>query len=448
MARTRSTKPAKSLAIEKSTPEPSTTTSNAKPLPPSSANPPKALVLPKNVSPESRIVTLDNPANGAPSRYLFCPENGFYEFTRICAPKKMPRSWLITSDAQKEQTDEGKDAQNDDGESLGSGYITKNPDLFIATPIDTLFLALPALAPKSAKQTKQHFLALDDYLDTLSTSSPHFRALLSQHPSLRTRIEKRLSACCDSVDAGDEKMYRLSLDKLLAILVKKAEKMCERGFPSSMEDRFIKPALEIPVMSVRREELSVSIVSETQESTTVVEEASDSQTTATATLESQTTITTLESQTTATTTPPSEEHQPQLTTPPTIPPLLRLRQSLTYLLHAYIPATLRTPLLTLLNSPSSPLNLTPLENHLATLSTLRAEAQALRSISDNISRKRGYQEDDEEKAAEREEKKRKKEEEEKRKKGESRSIKQLKKVDTSGMKKLSSFFTKAPAKKA
>jgi hypothetical protein len=133
-----------------------------------------------------------------------------------------------------------------------------------------------------------------------------------------------------------------------------------------------------------------------------------------------------------------------------VPGLLRLRTALTYIFNAYVPRTLHTPLQTLLSSAQSTLALpsfTTLDTHLTALAKLKAEAVALRSISDNISRKRGYEED-EEKAAEREEKKRKKEEEDRRKKSENRSIKQLKKVDTSGMKKLSSFFSKVPAKKA
>lgn len=89
----------------------------------------------------------------------------------------------------------------------------------------------------------------------------------------------------------------------------------------------------------------------------------------------------------------------------------------------------------------------PLDQHLAKVKEAKAEVQALRSLSDNISRKRGCLDDDD--AAEaRAEKKRKKDEEDQRKKAESRGIKQLKKVDTSGMQKLSSFFTKGPKAKA
>ncbi|KAH7552758.1 hypothetical protein BM1_08709 [Bipolaris maydis] len=412
MARTRS-KPAKATPTE-TTPEPTTCT--AKSLPASAPNPPKLFVLPKNASQDVRIVTLDNPANETPSRYLFCPERGFYEFTRIAAPKKDCRSWLITSNDSTTQEQEEK--EDTDASRIGSGYVAKSADLFIATPIDLLFLILPALAPKTAKDTKQHFLAFDDYLDTLSSSSPHWKALLSQHASLKSMLENRIRFICDTVDAGDETMYRISLPKLLEVLVAKAERMIQRGLPASLEEKFIKTALDIPVMNIKREESTLSAVS----------------TSNTETLESETTTTT-------TTTTQEDPVTPALTTPPEIPHLLRLRTSLTYLTSSYLPTSL-TSLLTPLLTP----RFTPLTAHLSTIAALKAEAAALRSITDNVSRKRAVLEDDD-KMAEREEKKRKKEEEDKKKKMEGRGIKQLKKVDTSGMRKMSSFFTKVDKKK-
>ena len=93
--------------------------------------------------------------------------------------------------------------------------------------------------------------------------------------------------------------------------------------------------------------------------------------------------------------------------------------------------TLRTPLLALLSA-----RFAPLEAHLSSIAALKSEALSLRSLSDNISRKRAVELD--------EEKKRKKEEEAIKKKNEGRGVKQLKKVDTSGMKKMSSFFTVKP----
>jgi hypothetical protein len=438
MARATRSKPAPKA--KQATPEP--TVSTAKPLTASTSNPPKLFVLPKNTSKDARILTLDNPSNGAPSRYFFCPYKGFHEFTRIAAPKKECRSWLITG--EKTEKDE---PQTEEESRIGTGYITKSPDLFIATPIDTLFLILPAFAPKDTKQTEtQLFLALDDYLDKLSTSSPHWRALLSQHPSLKTTIEKKMHTISDTVDAGDETMYRLNPSKLLTILLKKAERMVSHGLPPSLEEKYIKTALEVPIMSVKREDSTLTSTTVTETNTEVeVLADKDSQT------PSELSITTsMESQVSVDTTitiPDTEEETMEkaaLTTPPEIPHLLRLRISLTYLTSTYLPVTLLPTISTLLASNTTP-SFTALDTHLSSIRKLKSEAQALRSISDNISRKRAF-ECDEEKIAEREEKKRKKEEEDKKKKSEGRGVKMLKKVNTSGMRKMSSFFTAAPKK--
>ncbi|KAG9192798.1 hypothetical protein G6011_11532 [Alternaria panax] len=419
MARTRS-KPAEATPRE-STPEP--TTSTARSLPASTPNPPKLFVLPKHTSADARIVSLDNPANETPSRYYFCPDQGFHEFTRIAAPKKDCRSWLITGEKSQDGTTEEADASR-----IGSGYIAKSADLFIATPIDILFLVLPALTPKSAKDTKQHFLAFDDYLDALSSASPHWRTLLSQYPTLKPMVETRMRRICDTVDAGEETMYRLSHPKLLSTLVAKAERMVKSGLPPSLEEKYIKTALEIPIMSIKREESTLSAISAPTTAADTVEEKENKPTA----VDSQTSVET------NITTPDPTPSKPTLTTPTEIPHLLRLRTSLTYLLTAYIPPPLRTPLLALLTP-----RFTPLESHLQSIAALKSEALSLRSLSDNISRKRAI-ELDEEKIAEREEKKRKKEDEERKKKSEGRGVKQLKKVDTSGMRKMSSFFTVKP----
>lgn len=415
MARATRSKP----APKEPTPEP--TPSTIKPLPASTSNPPKLFILPKDTSSDARIVTLDNPATSTPSRYYFCPSKGFHEFTRIAAPKKACRSWLLTSQDDTPTTDDGSAAQETEGEAgLGSGYVTKDATLFLATRIDLLFLILPALAPESAKDTKQHFLALDDYTDALSTTSPHWRTLLTQHPTLRTTLEKKMRTVCDTVDAGSEIMYRISHTKLLAVLVKKAERMVRNGLPPSMEEKFVKSALEVPVMSIRREDSSLSAVSAS---------------TPTADAETQPTNP-------ATPSPASAEPQTQTPTPPEIPHLLRLRTTLSYLTSSYLPPTLHAPITTLISTSTTP-NFAPLTTHLSAIGALKAEAAALRSISDNVSRKRQFA-CDEEQLAEREEKRRKKEDEELRKKREGRGVRALKKVDTSGMKKMSAFFTVRP----
>ena len=297
----------------------------------------------------------------------------------------------------------------------------KNADMFLATPIDLLFLILPALAPKSAKEEKQHFLALDDYTDKLSSSSGHWQTLLAQHPSLKGMLEKKMRSLCDTVDAGDETMYRLSQSKLVSNLVKKAERMVKNGLPPSMEDKLVKTALDIPVMSIRRSDSTLSAVSE-----------SDTPTPAAA------------SPPTDTTTPAAADvpAPAALQTPDPIPRLLRLRTALSYLSSSYLPPALQATVSAQLATSSTP-DFAPLTSHLSALAKLKSEAAALRSISDNMSRKRQF-ECDEDKMAEREEKKRKKEDEERKKKSESLGVKKLRKVDTSGMKKMSAFFSVKP----
>lgn len=113
--------------------------------------------------------------------------------------------------------------------------------------------------------------------------------------------------------------------------------------------------------------------------------------------------------------------------------------------ESYIAQDLGARLDELLASAESPLDFKPLKDRLEHLAKLRAEALASRSLGD-FSRKRNLE--DEDAAESRAEKKRRKEAEEKKKKAEqSRGVRELKKVDTSGMKKMSDFFGKAAAKK-
>jgi hypothetical protein len=80
----------------------------------------------------------------------------------------------------------------------------------------------------------------------------------------------------------------------------------------------------------------------------------------------------------------------------------------------------------------------PLEQYMAELAKLKAEVMATRAATENT-RKRGLEEEDDERA---EKRRRKEEEEQKKKAGVSKGVRDLKKVNTSGMKKLSEFFKK------
>ncbi|KAI5201203.1 hypothetical protein AUEXF2481DRAFT_3901 [Aureobasidium subglaciale EXF-2481] len=386
-----------------------------------SNNPPLLFVLPEGASPDARVVTLPNPATTAPSRYFFCPTKGIHEFTKVAVPKKTPRSWLITPE---QSTTGGPDA----GSIVDRGYTVENADLFVATPVDPLFVLLPALMP-AADSHEQLFLTIDDHLDKLAEKAKHLTQLL-RSTKIQQSFEKRADAVCDKVDLGHEKMFRLSNEKLLAELLKKASRMVANGLPASLESHFVEEALRIPMMAVQRTgsqgEETPSRDTDTATPSTATEQSQPSQTSA---------VTEATSLTSASD-----------STPDDITNLLRLRTALNLLFSTYIPSSLHTPLNTLLKSPTSPADFAPLDAHLGHIADAKRRAQALRSLSDNVSRKRSAYNDEE--AEEREAaKKRKKEEEEAKKKNTSRAVKQLGKVNTTGMMKLSSFFTKAPAKK-
>ena len=427
--------------------------------------PPKLLILPAGRSRQARICTLSHPRTSNPSRYLFDPEKGICEFTKVAAPKSTFRSWLIGQAGLARQTigkDDTKEASSTEtfhvaneeaaldieqatDRPISDGYVLKNAELLIATPIDYLFLILPCFASPSAADSpskKRLFLSADDLLEKLSEKSKHFNQI-SSHANIRQAMEDRMQAVSDTVDAGDEKMYRLSEQKLLSELVLKAENMIARGLPSTIEEKFIRKALETPVLVLKREESTISEANASQNDTAM----SDS--TISDTADSQISTTTSESKASATSAATdmtiSDEPIPP-SNPTSLYHLLRLRTAISYMLSSYVPYSLSTTLEALLSSTESPIDFAPLNKHLADIAKLRAEALASRSLGD-FSRKRSmYEEDD---AVEtRAEKKRREEEEVKRKKaGESRGIRDLKKVDTKGMKKMSDFFGKAAAKK-
>ncbi|KAI1141820.1 hypothetical protein F5Y05DRAFT_274457 [Hypoxylon sp. FL0543] len=451
MARTTRSK-ASASAAAKSDPK-STTTSDSKSkytLPAESLNPPKLFILPTKATKDARIVSLLNPRYGKPTRYLVCPETGIYEFTRIAAPKSMPRSWLI------EYGDTGKveEKTSEDRTELGS-YITKGADLFVATPVDPIFLILPAFAEQSAstKDGKRMFISSDDHLDSIRDASPHLSEIL-RWGKVRALLESRMAAICDTAEAGDETMFRFSEDKLLAEVLGKARKMSEQSLPKSMEDKFVAKTLEAPVLGVKREDTTVSVLqtqtqvqSETSTPTSEVltpklesadsQSVSSTETTTSSASEASTAATSVVAAESITTT---AEVIPTLHASPEVIRLQRLRTAFTFICSCYIsPAQAKLLQTKLKEAKPPPVDFSPLDTYLEEISKLRQEAAAARSMAD-YSRKRVL---DDEELAERNEKKRKKDEEDKRKKaGESRGVRDLKKVNTAGMKKMSDFFKK------
>lgn len=434
--KTRSRKTTKP-ATSKETPDANTNT--AKELAPSVVNPPYIFVLPKDASSAARIITLPDPASSSPNRYFVCPEKGFFEFTKIAAPKKACRSWLLAPDSQAKKEVEDDSNEELPKEQQDESYVLEKPDMFVATPVDPLFIILPLLTGGETGS----YLTFSDFIYTTERGGlVQLQQLLRQSnfAGLEKKIGGRMEAICDCLDMGDgeDKMYQLSIKKLAVALATKANRMAKGRLPASMEDRFVKQALEVPVLSVKREDSSISIAAE--DATPGAESKDDTSQNPTTTI-SDAMISTPASSVAVT---PVEDKS---TAADQIMGLLRVRTALDFLIISYTPTSLRSAIQDILKAPTSPVDFAPLDKHLEYVAGLKKQAQALRSLSDNISRKRSA-EDDEDALDKAEAKRKKKEEDEIKKKNTSRGVQQLAKANTAGMKKLSSFFTKAPPKKA
>jgi hypothetical protein len=378
-------------------------------LPEADRNPLKLFILPKGASKDARIICLNDPVRNKPTRYLHCPNTGFYEFTKISTPQVDPRSWML----QYEKTDESESyVPGQENRQLSSeGYIAESQDLFVATPFDPVFFLLPILSTptsSSKKSRKDMFLTLDDHVDEAPGVSSQFKQLLRTKTA--RLLQTRLKSVCDTVEVGDEIMFRLSLAKTAEEMMARARKVALNGLPKSMEEHFVSKPLEPPVQLVKNTETPNGEVPPDQMAKDQPAKAQDTK------------------------------------VPNGLAELQRIRTALDFITRAYLPPTLQTQVKDMLSQAYSS-EFAPLDTYMASQNARRAEVQALRAISDNISRKRSAADSDEA-AEQRAEKKRKKEEEDARRKSESRAMKELKKVDTTGMKKISSFFTKGPVAKA
>ncbi|KAI4106300.1 MAG: hypothetical protein LQ339_003037 [Xanthoria mediterranea] len=419
-------------------------------------DPVKLVLLPQSAGPDARMCTLAHPSTSKASRYYWCPRGGLHEFQKVRAPRRAYRSWLLgptaactptglglhsASQPAAEQVNRkaqscaipGVEALSKAPKAAPFGHTVKDADISIATSIDVLFFALPSLHTQASNNAKGLFLSVDDLFDTALESPMQLKYLLLQD-ALRQAVEKRIAAVCDDVDAGNEKRYRLNMDKLVLEIVAKARRMSSSGLPRSMEANFVDKALEAPIINLEREASSISTAATETIPGTNLPSASIG--------EKQLTLATCESNGsdcsfhTNRTVP---DHSPQLNVQDHFKDLLRLRTALSFIMSSYLSKALATAIQTILDSPSSPVDFKPLDEYLAYLGRLREEALASCSIS-NISRKRNMV-DDEEDAEAKAEKRRKKEEDEKRQKaGLTRGIRELKKVDVTGMKKMSDFF--------
>lgn len=412
----------------------------------------KLFILPKNAPSAARFLFLKHPHDGIRRRFYFCPINGLYEFKKVNATPTDPRSILFgypngnpptnTAEAQEPadmSKEEEADCRPQHHADVASGYVNQAAEVFVATPVDMVFILIPLLSTEGLSTKlnagKALFQPLDDLLDKFLEEDQHLRYILERG---RHMLESAAAKLCDIVEAGDEKMFRLNNDKLFKTILEKAQTAAQRGLPSSLEEKFVKRTLEKPVLSVKREESSLSVTTESNvDSLGSSFGTGDSQCSTTTSFAS-----TVASEAPLTTTVARREDE---AIPDDIINLQRLRTTWSFIASSYLPDQLADKLTGLLSSPLCPVDFVPLEAYLSNLETLRAEVLASRSLS-SFGPKRGLDGDTASEA--RAEKKRKQEEDEKRKKaGESRGVRDLKKVDVSGMKKMSAFFRKTSTTK-
>ncbi|KAJ5793570.1 hypothetical protein N7457_000169 [Penicillium paradoxum] len=398
--------------------------------------PSKTFILPSSASDNARLVSLPDPQSGELTRYFFCPDRGVYEFTVIAPPAHMARSILFTPRGRATPSPTEEDKETPAAPVQGS--ITKKAELLVATPVDVMFLMISLLAP-SSKSGPSLFQPLDDIIDSHDDMPKHLRQILYDEV-FRTHLLSRVEAVCDVVEAGDEKMFRFSETKLVKEMIAKAERTADRGLPASLEERFVRQALATPLMAVKRDDVVTGQEPSEQSAETgsKSEETQDSPSSVAATATPS--VATPAGESTPVPQPPSGESPAS----DHITRLLRISTALSFIKESYLPTSMASKLDDILASAESPIDFKPLQDRLKEIADLRAQALASRDMS-NFTRKRNL--DDEEEDTRAEKKRRKEEEEKKSKASESHAVRNLKKVNTSGMQKMSSFFAKAAPKK-
>ncbi|KAJ9639823.1 hypothetical protein H2204_003616 [Knufia peltigerae] len=396
-------------------------------------------ILPKEISERSRFVLLRHPRDTSVQRFLFCPNLGLFQFIKVETPRSDPRSLFFHGPPSETSSKRGDTAVDGNSTDSRDGKISKSAEIFVATPFDLAFLLIPFVIPSKPPTGKHLFQPADDIFEQHVEDDKHLRYILENG---RSHVQEAMSRFCDTIEAGDEQMYRPNEDKTLSMIMDKVKIVIENSLPASLEEKFVVRALETPVLSVKREDTKTSTKSEpaSLDDAGSLSDNMDSQSTTASTAPSAVFSEASVATSTAGTVVASDA-VPQK--------LLDLRKRsivLDFILASYVPEPISQRLKAKLEGGDSPLDLKPLEEHMKSLAALRADALASRSLGD-FSRKRGLE--DEEAADMRAEKKRKQEEEDKKKKmGESRGVRDLKKVNVSGMKKMSDFFTKKPAGKA
>ncbi|KAF2398258.1 TTL-domain-containing protein [Trichodelitschia bisporula] len=264
----------------------------------------------------------------------------------------------------------------------GPSALLTPANITLATPLDFLFLLIPLLTAAEAPAGK--FAPLDQFLD----HAPASLAAYVRDPYALDKLAARAEAVCDVQDVpGLEKLFRLNEVKVAAEVLGKARRAA-RGLPASMEEGLVRGPLFDPCSNLRGE-------AEGKENEAVEG---------------------------------GEVKPSKIVAPEEVVDLMRVRVALDFITRSYIPPAYRTKLDAAVKTL---VDWTPLDTHLAELAAKKAVFNQGAGFTESLlQRKRPLDEDAEEGPA-----KKKKEV-----KTESRAIAQLKKVNTKGMKPMSSFF--------
>ncbi|KAH0604302.1 uncharacterized protein H6S33_006679 [Morchella sextelata] len=207
---------------------------------------PRVFLLPKNdASTPFTIVTLPHPRTSVPTRFLLHGSTGLHEITKIVPASSAPRSWLLAP-----TTDTDTDTKTKTADTwLGTGQTLSDATLYLTTPYDPLFLLLPLLLPPVPTPTSTLYQPLDDLLDALAESEAgaeegaeyHWAAVLAA-PRCRAVLEARVKAISETTTPATG-AYRPALARAMAVLAKKCEAMAAPALPGSMEAAAVGRAL-------------------------------------------------------------------------------------------------------------------------------------------------------------------------------------------------------------
>lgn len=172
------------------------------------------------VDAETRLLVLPHPSSGAPT-YFSTPAEGeheMYELLVVRAEKPSARSWMVAA----------RDAH-------AGGSVLADGALRALSPIDPVFVLLGLLAESDAER---RFCPADDLAEAAAERHAQRRATegsVRPWPDiapflLHPRMAAHLQRICDTQDelsASDGLVYRLSYDKISALLSDKCARLAQ-----------------------------------------------------------------------------------------------------------------------------------------------------------------------------------------------------------------------------